>query len=311
MKIPSRLRDILQQATIKPLSWAIRRLRHPTFRHILVEKVYRKYFSWRKMDVRTTTAFGMNMRLTIPDSIQTRILLTGVWEPEVTHLIDEALALGNIFIDIGANVGYFSLLASMKVGSSGRIYAFEASPRIYDRLQENLRINGISNVNARNIAISNIAGTVSIWTAPEGNLGHSTIVESVAAHDGHTREAKVPCDTILSLVPLPDLLAARFIKIDIEGAERLAIEGILAQLDDFSIDTEWLVELSPEFSPAGKIDTDWIFHSFLKAGYLAYQISNDYKSISAVPKGTHGRPRAISEAPADRINDILFSKRPH
>lgn len=65
-----------------------------------------------------------------------------------------------------------------------------------------------------------------VWTALEGNLGHSTIVDAVAMADGDSQEAEIPCDSLPSLISLPDLLNARLTKIDIEGAERLAIEGI-------------------------------------------------------------------------------------
>ena len=115
----------------------------------------------------------------------------------------------------------------------------------------NVYANRISNTKLFNVAVSNEPGKVWIWTAPKGNLGHSTIVNSVAAADGHHREAEVPCDVIGALVPLPDLLATRLIKMDIEGAERLAIEGVLHYLGQFSPRTEWVVELSPKFSPGG------------------------------------------------------------
>ena len=72
-----------------------------------------------------------------------------------------------------------------------------------------------------------------IWTAPEGNLGQSTIVERVTRNDGHRLECSVPANSLAELVPASDLPSARLIKIDIEGAEQLAIEGIINIIGKF------------------------------------------------------------------------------
>lgn len=266
---------------------------------------YNKYIGWRKLEVLAETSFGARMRLRLPDSIQTKIFLTGMWEPSITKLIASGLRQGDIFIDIGANIGYYTLLASKLVGTNGKIYAFEASPSIFDDLSKNVSLNNASNIILKNIAISNAPGQCVIWTSPEGNLGHSTIMDNVAAMDGHKRESLIECDTILSLVPSDDLLQARFIKMDIEGAEKLALQGIIGSLDSFSSNTEWIVEISPSFLAGGHLDAKWIFEAFIKAGYQAYLIENNYQ-------GMHETHRSylykLNTAPEGRLNDVLFTK---
>lgn len=282
---------------------------NPKVRHILIDIIFEKYLNWRKLELISTTAFGSLMHLHLPDTIQKNIFLTGVWEPNISSIVAKSLKKGDIFIDIGANVGYYTLLASKLVEESGLVYSFEASPSIYRHLQNNIAANNISNTKLFNIAISDRQGVVTIWSAPKGNTGHSTIVESTAVTDGHVREAEIKCAPLSSLIQLDHLLSARLIKIDIEGAERLAIEGIFPYLNDFENSTEWLIELSPEFSPGGNKDTDWIFKSFLDAGYSAYQIDNDYKmSNFNVRAFSFSDLIKTNIPPRGRLNDFLFSK---
>lgn len=286
-----------------------RNLRSVQARKILIDSIFEPYFSWRPLTLAARTAFGTRMHLALPDSIQTSIFLTGRWEPTISAIVEDALKPGDIFIDIGANVGYYTLLASKLVGADGKVFAFEASPMIFRRLQANVELNSFQQARIFNVAVSNGPGTVSIWTAPQGNLGHSTIIDSVAATDGHLREAEVRCDALRSLLPRPDLLAARLVKIDIEGAERLAIEGILEELSQFSERTEWLVELSPGFSPGGATDTDWIFAAFLRAGYQAFRLENSYGPLSGQQTRAPGEGLIrLHNPPQERLNDVLFSR---
>ena len=159
-----------------------------------------------------------------------------------------------------------------------------------------------------NKAASNTDGTVSIWLANEENIGHSTIIDGLAVSEGHKLEAVVNCEKLITMIPEQKLFAARIVKMDIEGAERMALEGIQSQIARFSTATEWIVELSTKFSPLGSIDTKWIFELFTNAGYRAFKIQNVY--------GSYVDPRTllpvpiceIYERPDEDLTDILFSK---
>ncbi len=278
-------------------------------KNIILKKIYYPYCAWRKFDLEGKTFFGATMYLSLADGLQTNIFLSGYWEPAITKIISKSLTKEDIFIDIGANVGYYTLLASQLVGNKGKVYAFEASPKIFNQLEKNIFKNKITNTILFNVAISNQSGSTWIWSAPEGNAGHSTIMDNVAAEDGHTREAEIPCGTIGQFVPQDDLRSARLIKIDIEGAERLAIEGILPSLAQFSTRTEWIVELSPNCSPGGIKDIDWIFNIFIEAGFKAYKIYNSYSNMLDDSLSPGAYPLDFLEfPPADLVYDVLFSK---
>jgi FkbM family methyltransferase len=272
------------------------------------QRVFDRHLAWRDVTVEATTIFGSKLSIKFPDAIQTTIFLTGVWEPHITALVSAALALGDVFVDVGANVGYYSLLASRLVGDVGKVFAFEASPSIYAMLAGNMDRNRRTNVVTVNRAVSDKVGTCEIFLGQDTNIGHSTIVARVAETEGHRSEAVVECGPLPVLMPIDDLLRARLVKIDIEGAERHAIEGIVGLLPRFSDQTEWLVELSPAFSPSGQADVDWIFKTFVSAGYRAYVVANEYSDAFIFSDATSTNPSRISAAPESALSDVLFSK---
>src|SRR5262249_59237800 len=86
------------------------------------------------------------------DFLQQYLYYFGVWEPDITALIKRRLRLGNCFVDIGANIGYFTLLAARQVGTTGRVVSIEASPAVYSPLTANVRRNRLTQVRALNVA---------------------------------------------------------------------------------------------------------------------------------------------------------------
>jgi FkbM family methyltransferase len=234
--------------------------------------------------------------------------MTGHWEPVITSYIRAHLKSGDIFLDVGANIGYYSLLASRIVGHQGKVFAIEASPSIHKRLMRNVGLNRYTNIKGINAAASSKPGELSIFLADAGNLGHSTTVETLAEQEGMTFEAKVPADTLENLVGLQNLRNARFVKIDVEGHEIGVLAPLFESLDKFSLDTEWLVELSPGFGAAGQSDVDRIYGAFVAAGYTAYRIPNTYGSAFArnPPKQVTLTP--LTEPPTV-LTDVVMSRR--
>lgn len=256
-----------------------------------------------------STVYGVKMVAQPPDSIQTMILFTGRWEPKVSRYLHETLKPGDVVVDVGANVGHHTLLAARLVGPTGRVYAFEASPSIFQRLSRNVDMNHATNVVATNQAVASEAGQLEIWLAPSSNLGHSTTVSELAAKEGMALEAKIPADALDKLLPGMDLFNARVIKIDVEGAERDVLAPLSSQMSRFADSTEWLVELSPKFSRDGQSDIDWIFRLFIDNGYNAYAIPNPYDIGFYTKAQAPGPLSRLHAPPAGMLTDVLFSKR--
>jgi FkbM family methyltransferase len=127
--------------------------------------------------VRARTRLGSIVACRTDDQIQRHIYSFGVWEPDITRFIAARLRPGDAFIDVGANIGYYSLLASRLVGSYGRVAAVEPSLSIRAELLTNLAVNGATNVRVISMAASDSAHSAVLYRGPETNRGASTICE--------------------------------------------------------------------------------------------------------------------------------------
>jgi len=144
-------------------------------------------------------------------------------EPQMQQALVEHLRPGMTFYDLGANIGFFSLIAARLVGSSGRVVSFEADPEIACRLQENLQRNNFSHAVVEQKAVWSETAPVSFArvdasASPDRGLGHvaantskSSLLISVEA---------VSLDDYSLSHPAPDM-----IKCDVEGAEREVFQG--------------------------------------------------------------------------------------
>src|SRR3954447_9594533 len=101
-----------------------------------------------------TTRDGLHYAGMTDDMVPAYMYLFGTWEPNITGYVKRALRTGDTFIDVGANIGYFSMLASKLVGPGGSVVALEASPEFYEIVQENIRLNNCGNVRPVNVAAS-------------------------------------------------------------------------------------------------------------------------------------------------------------
>jgi FkbM family methyltransferase len=153
-------------------------------------------------------------------------MVEGEWEPGVTRLFGEVLEAGMVVIDAGAHVGYFTLLAARSVGPIGRVFAFEPVPRNYDLLVRNIELNGYRNIVPVQKAISNIVGSARFFIHPD-TVGHSLFAET----SSKTRRAiNVEVTTLDHFLEGEGWPPVHLVKMDIEGAEPAALEGMTGLL---------------------------------------------------------------------------------
>lgn len=146
----------------------------------------------------------------------------GIGEPEVQQALLDHLRPGMTFYDLGANIGFFSLMAARLVGPNGRVISFEADPEIAIRLRENLSQNRLTHAHLEQKAIWSETTTVSFArvdpnTSPDRGLGHVSADSS--GSNSITVEA-VSLDHFVASHPAPDVL-----KCDVEGAEVAVFQG--------------------------------------------------------------------------------------
>jgi FkbM family methyltransferase len=258
------------------------------------------------LDLKATTQFGARMHVRFPDTIQSYVYFFGVWEPAITAYLTQALAPGDIVIDVGANVGYDTLLASHLVGPRGEVHAIEASPHVYKLLTENLALNETSNVMPYLAAVCASFCTVPVYLHTGCNLGGSTIIPAVASRRDVTLEATVPGRPLAAIIPESTILAARLIKIDVEGAEWPVVQGFADLLPLLSAHTELLIEISAEGLADHGISIPVFLELFRRAGFSPYVIGNRY-TVDTYLEPIAALPMPLAGEDFDQL-DILFRR---
>jgi FkbM family methyltransferase len=252
------------------------------------------------------TVFNMNFSGNTVDQIQRRIYYFGLWEPNLTAFLERRLSPGDLFVDVGANIGYFSLLAAKLVGPTGKVLAIEASPIIFEKLANNIKQNKLNNIVAHNLAVSDSNGIARVYMAPEGNIGETTILET----KGHTFESEIPCRRLDEILSSEDLQRTKVIKIDVEGAEWSVISGMPQVLDSCPESLEFVIEISPKRLAALGKSAGEILQVFEMAGFNAYELVNDYSDAAYLPPQSEKRPTRLTRSIEERpVIDLVFSKR--
>jgi FkbM family methyltransferase len=191
----------------------------------------------------------------------------GSYETDVQALLTKLVPAGGVFYDVGANVGFFSLLASRLVGPSGRVYSFEPLPANLEYLRRHVALNRCENVAVMASAVSDRAGRATF--GGEGSTaklveGGAFEVETVALDDLWASEA---------------LRAPDVIKLDVEGAELLALRGMRRMLD--ATHPYLLVEFHGQWVEGTDIDTE-CRKLLTELGYRLEKIGHE---VCAVPPG--------------------------
>jgi len=145
----------------------------------------------------------------------------GFYELQKQQLISKEVQGGTVFYDVGANVGFYSLLASILVGP-GEVFAFEPVPKNVAYLKKHLELNRVKNVKVFEVAVSDNAGTMRFQTEPTGFKGHLS-----------SEGIPVSVTTLDTLVVDKEILPPKYIKMDIEGAELLALRGAETTIREF------------------------------------------------------------------------------
>ncbi len=196
-----------------------------------------------KEDLYITTRIGSNfkMRLNVSQKTQRLIWLLKPYEVSITRFIENNLKTGEAFFDIGANVGYYSLLSSVIVGESGGVYAFEPEFSNFKSLKTNIELNGFKNINLVNAAVGDTDGETTLHLNPLNEGGHS-LNEHSTYHDSgievseseiKRRFPEINLSQKVSIISLESFLSKNpsikyisLVKIDVEGFELGVIKGM-------------------------------------------------------------------------------------
>lgn len=250
--------------------------------------------------------FGNRFNVDTQDLIQRYIYMFGVWEPHMTRWLQGRLAPGDTFIDVGANIGYYSVLASRLVGDGGRVVAIEASPAFHRRVLQQVKLNDLGNVRAINGAVSDERKTLTFVLASSANMGANSIVP----YDGPAESSfDIEAMPLAELLESDEIATARVIKIDVEGAEGSVVRGMAPMLDKLRPDAEITVEVTPDRMAQLGYSAEELLATMRDHGFNVYRLANDYAPES-YPAAICGKPVVPVRwrGPVVEESDLIFSR---
>ena len=208
------------------------------------------------------------------------LLMHGEWEPEETELVKKLIKPGDVFVDVGANLGYYTLLA-IRVGAS-QAYAFEAQPSTYELLGKNVIINWMSKVvQYENLAV--YSHTTDLEFFVRNNYpGNSSL--GFCPPDQLTKWFDTTTAVKVHAVSLDDYFADKHakidvIKVDVEGAEPAVFEGArrtLSQNPNIKVLCEW----SPDQMATARQDPEHLVEIWAEQGFKAHVLHTGLNEVS-------------------------------
>ena len=245
---------------------------------------------------------GARIALDTTDIIQRYLYEFGVWEPNLTSWLTSVLRPGDVFIDVGANIGYYSLLAARIVGHKGSVVAIECSPAAYAELLHNLALNQIGNVRPVAGAVADADTTLTFYEPKQGVHSVTTIVRWSKDMDPVFQAAAKPLPGLLTD---EELSRARVIKIDIEGGEYSALSGLAPVLDQARDDVELVVEVNESMLATQGRTVAETTALLTDRGFHPYQLVNSYRPSTYLDRPCP--PRRLHE-PVTGQADLVFSR---
>ena len=213
----------------------------------------------------------------LSEHMGSQIYWRGAYSGSQLQVLASRLQPGGVFIDLGANQGEFTVFAARLVGKDGRVFAFEPSPMMQQRLSKNIQLNGFAHVSIEPVAVADKPGRLSLYT-PTGAYqdgtthdGLPTLYAQASAAASSTTEVVVT--TLDNWQRERNLGRVDVIKMDIEGAELPALQGGLGLIQRFR--PTLIIELNASTSRAAGYTMQDLVTWLQAQNYDIFQIEED------------------------------------
>ena len=213
------------------------------------------------------------------------------YEPATTRLMKGLLGPDMTVVDIGAHVGYYSLLAASRVGPTGTVYSFEPEPGNYGLLVRNLDLNGYKNVVTVNKALSSRPGPVPFFLTSLDSGRHS--VYSHGLPDGGRIE--VEAATLDEFFQTEGWPSIDLVKIDVEGAEATVLDGMSGLLEK-SPGLKMIIEFNPALLQSAGVAPLEFLQRLSSKGWRAHLIDE-----------TNGQPPRLPDDTSSLVDRLVAS----
>ncbi len=215
------------------------------------------------------------------DSILSKVIYYGFEKDEIMF-VQEYLKKGDYFLDIGSNIGLFSLYASKIVGESGRVFAFEPALKTYTRLQKNIAINNLNNITANRLGVSDKKGTLQLNVSENGHDAWNSFAEIDSSYySGKESVEVVTIDDYLKEFNV-DAKKIKIMKVDVEGWEVQVLKGAADFLKNYS--PILMVEFTEQNSLAAGHCCHVLYDVAVNLGYKWYTFDSKEKKLIPSPK---------------------------
>jgi len=169
------------------------------------------------------TKYGTKMFINKNDEVISKsLVLNKVWEYSESEFFKKLITKGMNIIDIGANIGYFSILFSKLTGDSGKVFSFEPEPNNFQFLLKNIQANNSSNIIPFNKAVSNYDGKINLFLS-RSNIGDHRMINFNSDREVRNR---IEIESVKLDTAIPKDQKIDLIKMDIQGSEMKAIDGM-------------------------------------------------------------------------------------
>lgn len=229
-----------------------------------------RYLLQRKYLVARVPSFNLRLRFRVEDAIGRRIFKRGSYEEDLTAYITRRIAFeeGSVFVDVGANIGWYSLTVARAAKARISILAFEPDPLSFRLLSENIRLNGCDAVRAVQQAVSDAETIMTLYLYANKNRGRHSLLP---INDEGTVEVRTTSlDAFLDREGI-DPRKVAFVKIDVEGYEYHVLNGARRLLDTVPA---MLCEYSPGYMRRGGIDPEALIALLREKNYLPHALRN-------------------------------------
>lgn len=229
-------------------------------------------------------------------TILTYLVEGQLYEPDVSRLFLKVLRDGDTVIDVGANIGFFTILAGTLVGSSGRVVSFEPDPANRARLETNAAMNGHRHCTSLASAVTDMPGSVTFYVNSDNSGGNAlwdpaqfpgNVRSQAQKHVLQVEATTLDHEAARLRLPLPKL-----IKVDTEGADQRVLEGARSLLAGAAV--PFVVSELHEFGLAKMNCTQRSFRSYMEGlGYSTFTLQLSGSMPTFVPSGTEIRGKYI------------------
>lgn len=241
-------------------------------------KVVSSIFNYLKSNLKNEFVEIDGNKIFLDKNDSLNLSINGIYEDFETDLVKKEVRQGDVVIDIGANIGYYTTMFAKLVGNSGKVFAFEPDPTNYELLKKNIDANGFTNVILEQKALSDNHGKMMLNLNNKNTAGHHLDFKN----ENSVNSVKV------DVLSLDDYFSDKnidinFIKMDVEGAESNVIKG-MPNILKTSKNLKMIVEYNPLAIKQLGLNPENYLDLLIKNEFLLYDVDERSKTLIKTQK---------------------------